>query len=78
MEGHRFFDLQRWDNGTGFMADVLNTYQSVEKNKNSFFYVNPTAHFTKGVNEYFPLPQTQIDLENSAGKAVLKQNPGYN
>ena len=25
MEGHRFFDLQRWDNGTGSMADVINT-----------------------------------------------------
>lgn len=78
MEGHRFFDLSRWDDGTGSMADVLNTYQSVEKNKKSFFYVNPTAYFTKGVNEFFPLPQTQIDLENASGKIVLKQNPGYN
>jgi starch-binding outer membrane protein, SusD/RagB family len=78
MEGHRFFDLSRWDNGTGYMADVLNTYQSVEKNKNSFFFVNPTAHFTKGTNEFFPLPQTQIDLMNAGGKVILKQNPGYN
>jgi hypothetical protein len=78
MEGHRFFDLQRWDNGTGYMADVLNTYVSVEKNKNSFYYVNPTAKFTKGVNEFYPLPQTQIDLMNSSGKVVLKQLPGYN
>ncbi len=78
MEGHRFFDLSRWDNGTGFMATVLNTYQAVEKAKKSFFAVNPTAQFTKGVNEFFPIPQTQIDLENASGKIVLKQNPGYN
>lgn len=78
MEGHRFFDLQRWDNGSGSMANILNAYQSVEKTKKSFHSVNPTARFTKGVSEYYPLPQTQIDLENSSGKVVLKQNPGYN
>ena len=78
MEGHRFFDLQRWDNGTGYMANTLNTYQSVEKLRKSFFYVNPTAQFTKGVNEFYPLPQAQIDIQNSGGKISLKQNPGYN
>ena len=78
MEGHRFFDLQRWDNGTGSMADVLNTYQSVEKNRQSFFYANPTAQFHKGVNEFFPVPQAQIDIQNSTGTISLKQNPGYN
>ena len=78
MEGHRFFDLQRWDNGSGSMANTLNTYQAVEKTKKSFHSVNPTAVFTKGVSEFFPLPQTQIDLENASGKIVLKQNPGYN
>ncbi len=78
MEGHRFIDLQRWDNGTGSMATTLNKYQSVEKTKKSFHSVNPTAIFTKGVSEFFPLPQTQIDLENSSGKIVLKQLPRYN
>jgi hypothetical protein len=78
MEGHRFFDLQRWDNGTGTMAQILNTYQQVEKNRNSFYYTNPMAQFHKGVNEYFPIPQKQIDVENSTGEVNLKQNPGYN
>ena len=78
MEGHRFFDLQRWDNGTGYMADILNTYQSVEKTRNSFYITNPNARFTKGVNEYFAIPRAQIDIENSRGKINLKQNPGYN
>lgn len=78
MEGHRFFDLQRWDNGSGSMANTLNTYQSIEKTKKSFHSVNPTAVFTKGVSEFFPLPQTQIDLENATGAIFLKQLPGYN
>lgn len=78
MEGHRFFDLQRWDNGTGYMANVLNAYQSVEKTRQSFFYANPTAQFHKGVNEYFAVPQAQIDIQNSTGTISLKQNPGYN
>ena len=78
MEGHRFFDLSRWDNGTGYMADVLNAYVAVEKNRSSFYYVNPGAKFTKGTSEFFPLPQTQIDLMNAGGKLILKQNPGYN
>lgn len=40
--------------------------------------MNPSAVFTKGVSEIFPLTQTQIDLENSMGKIVLKQLRGYN
>ncbi len=78
MEGHRFFDLQRWDNGTGSMAATLNSYVSVEKTRKSFYYIVNTAVFTKGVNEYFAIPQVQIDAENSTGVVYLKQNPGYN
>lgn len=78
MEGHRFFDLQRWDDGSGSMGAILNAYQSVEKNRQSFFYANPTAQFHVGVNEYYPLPQAQIDIQNSTGSVSLKQNPGYN
>lgn len=66
MEGHRFFDLVRY--GT---ADVeLNAYIAKEKAKRTFFV---SSSFTKGKNEYFPIPQSQIDLS----KGALKQNPGY-
>ncbi len=77
IEGHRFFDLARYDNGTGSMAATLNAYVSVEKNRHSFYLVNNTAQFTKGVNEYFAIPQNELDAENATGKIYLKQNPGY-
>lgn len=78
MEGHRFFDLQRWDNGTGSMADVINTYVATEKTRPSIYSVNASATFKKGVNEYYPIPQNQIDVVNSTGTIYLVQNPGYN
>jgi hypothetical protein len=77
MEGQRFFDLARYDNGTGSMAATLNAYVAVEKNRSGFYLVNNTAVFTKGVNEYFAIPQKEIDAENSTGTIYLKQNPGY-
>jgi hypothetical protein len=77
MEGHRFFDLQRWDNGTGSMAAILNAYEAVETTRHSFYFNNP-AHFTAGVNEYFAIPQAQLDLQNAYGSKVLVQNKGYN
>jgi starch-binding outer membrane protein, SusD/RagB family len=67
-EGHRFFDLVRW----GIVADEVNKYITFESNilKSRFGGVK----FTPNKNEYFPIPQTQIDLQ---GKDVLNQNPGY-
>ncbi len=52
--------------------------QQVEKTRKSFYATNPDAQFHKGVNEYYAIPQAQIDIENSRGKINLKQNPGYN
>lgn len=70
MEGHRFFDLSRWG-----VADVaLNNYINFESS------VTPDVRggkFVKGVNEYFPIPQRQIDLSTKSGVSSLTQNPGY-
>ncbi|MEE1974046.1 RagB/SusD family nutrient uptake outer membrane protein [Maribacter flavus] len=67
-EGHRFFDLVRW----GVAAEELNAYLDYE----SQYLVTKFggASFTAGKNEYYPIPQTQIDIQ---GSDVLSQNPGY-
>ena len=78
MEGHRFFDLQRYDNGSGYMADVMNAYiQHVTTIPGyDFVYMNG-ATFTKGKYEFYPIPQVEIDLNVVEGASVLEQNPGY-
>jgi starch-binding outer membrane protein, SusD/RagB family len=75
-QGQRFFELQRWDNETpGYMANVLNTYATLEAKIRPLFV---GAHFTQGTSEIYPIPQDQIDVENENGTTNLKQNPGYN
>lgn len=66
-EGIRFFDLVRW----GIADQVINAY--IEKEK-AFRSHLQNAHFVKGKNEYFPIPQSIIDI---CGSSVMKQNPGY-
>lgn len=71
MEGHRFFDLVRW----GEADEKLNAF---------FDYEGPAlgistrdGQFTPNKNEYYPIPQRQIDLSSVGGEPVLQQNPGY-
>jgi len=66
MEGHRFFDLVRW----AIADQEINAY--LEKEKHLRAYLNGSV-FTRNKNEYFPIPQSEID--KSGG--TLKQNPGY-
>lgn len=68
-EGHRFFDLVRW----GIAAETLNAYVDKEKLKRAY---KAGSTFVKGKHEYFPLPQTIIDLAIKEG-SNLTQNPGY-
>lgn len=69
-EGHRFFDLVRWG-----IADVaLNAFIQYESAITDDL---KGGHFTKGKNEYFPIPQRQIDLTMVGGQRVLEQNPNY-
>ncbi len=70
MEGHRFFDVVRW----GVADQVLNAYIQYE----STVTVDVKGgNFVKGRNEYYPIPQAQIDLSTSGGLSTLNQNPGY-
>lgn len=65
-EGHRFFDLARW----GIAAATMNAYYAFERQITGDL---STGNFTADKNEYFPIPQAQIDLS----KGKLKQNKGY-
>lgn len=70
MEGHRFFDLVRW----GIADQEKNAYFAKESQKRTFLI---GAKFTKGKNEYQPIPQLAITLSSKDGQPTLKQNPGY-
>ena len=68
LEGHRFFDLVRW-NKTDLMIDQpLHRDLGGEPQSPAF-----TCQFTPGINEFFPLPQAEVI--NSNGN--LKQYTGY-
>jgi tetratricopeptide (TPR) repeat protein len=62
MENHRFFDLVRQGRAGEVLRNYAEKYNTV-KGRN----------FRDGINELFPIPQTEIDL--SQGR--LSQNPGY-
>ncbi len=61
-EWDRFFDLVR----QGRAAEVLKAYGAKRTNKRGYY-------FREGVNEIFPIPQTEVDISNG----VVTQNPGY-
>lgn len=65
LEGQRFFDLVRW----GIAKEVLNSYSAFE---GSYISLYQGTTF-KDKNDYFPIPQAQIDRSGGA----LKQNEGY-
>lgn len=66
MEGNRFFDLVRW----GIADTYLNAYFASESAKRPYL---KTAHFTKGRDEYMPIPLNQINYS----KGLYVQNPGF-
>lgn len=70
LEGHRYYDLSRW----GIAADFMNAYYQYESPLTTDLV---GASFTKGKNDFYPIPQAQIDLTTSDGNSSLKQNPGY-
>ncbi|MEJ7644951.1 MAG: RagB/SusD family nutrient uptake outer membrane protein [Chryseolinea sp.] len=70
MEGHRRFDLVRWD----IAAETLNAYYATEATKRS--YLN-NVKFIPGKHEYFPIPIQEILNSQVNGQQTLQQNPGY-
>lgn len=70
MEGHRFFDLSRW----GIAEETLNNYFDYE---GAILTDIRGGKFVKGKNEYYPIPDFQIDLSKTTSGPLLKQNPEY-
>jgi len=68
MEGHRYFDIVRWDNG----ADIMNAYYTNEGRAIPTFAGDHVAPFSDKY-KMIPIPTGAIDLSND----VLKQNPGF-
>lgn len=70
MEGHRFFDLQRW----GVQAAVLNDYLARESQYRIYLQ---GKSFTSPKNEFYPIPQQAIDRSFVEGEPTLTQDPNY-
>ena len=68
-QNHRFFDLRRW----GIIDEVLNAYIADDIAFRSFMGGTSPAVFDAGRDEYWPIPQAQIDLQ--AG--ILIQDDAY-
>jgi SusD family len=71
MEGQRFFDLRRW----GAADTAVNNYKSKESGR--IPYIASGATFELPKYQFYPIPQTQIDLSVVGGTAQLVQNPGW-
>jgi hypothetical protein len=71
MEGHRLYDLRRWDN----YIEVLNNFVAVEKTRMVALFA--AAQTVTEKYKLYPIPSTEIQLSKKEGAAQLKQNPGY-
>ncbi|MBQ7696980.1 MAG: RagB/SusD family nutrient uptake outer membrane protein [Paludibacteraceae bacterium] len=70
MEGHRWFDLVRWEgvNGTGLKAH-MDAYKATETADAQ----HHIQEFVAGKHEIFPIPQEEMQLNSTP----MTQNPGY-
>ena len=70
MEGHRWFDLVRWEGvaGTGLKAH-MDAYKATETADAQ----HHIQEFVAGKHELFPIPQEEIQLNPTK----MEQNPGY-
>jgi hypothetical protein len=69
MGGYRFFDLIRW----GIAEPTINAYFDQDREIRPLYTGTPQATFIANKNEYWPIPQTQIELQ----PGVLTQNSGW-
>ncbi|MCP9234837.1 RagB/SusD family nutrient uptake outer membrane protein [Lewinella sp. JB7] len=70
LEGHRFFDLQRW----GVQSEVLNAYLDSEEEHRVYLR---GVTFDAPQDQYFPIPTEAIDRSILEGQATITQDPNY-
>jgi hypothetical protein len=70
MEGHRYFDLRRWD----IAQETLNNFLDVEQNRRG--YLSGADNYAERNNMY-PIPSVQRELSEVEGESTLEQNPGW-
>ena len=70
MEGHRWFDLVRWE---GVAGTGLKTHMDAYKASESAEVQGHIQEFVAGKHEIFPIPQEERQLNPT----YMEQNPGY-
>ncbi|MBW8688098.1 RagB/SusD family nutrient uptake outer membrane protein [Chitinophaga rhizophila] len=70
MEGQRYFDIVRWGIANAEMTKFYSYESKITTDLNG-------AKFIPNRNEYYPVPQRQIDLSLKSGERTLEQNQGY-
>ena len=70
LEGHRFFDLQRW----GVQEEVLNAYLDSEEEHRVYLR---GVTFDAPQNQFYPIPTEAIDRSFRDGAATITQDPNY-
>ena len=70
MEGQRYFDIVRWGTANAEMTRFFAYESQITTDLGGAKFVAPR-------NNYYPVPQRQIDLSLKGGVRTLEQNDGY-
>jgi len=78
MEGHRLFDIRRWDDQEpGYFKKIIDTAYGIEKarGKTGGYYVDAVPVGSQ--HRWYPFPFIEVQLSTENGKPTLTQNPGF-
>ena len=70
LEGHRFFDLRRWNDTKA----VLDAYIAVEKTKRTYL---EDARAIEDRHALYPIPSQQVELNKGLAEGEFLQNSGW-
>lgn len=87
MEGHRLFDIRRWDDQEpGYFAKIIDNAQRLEKccGKTGIDQVTGarSSYYSDAVpvgpqHRWYPFPFIEVQLSYQGGQPTLNQNPGF-